>query len=127
MQFYPRFLSKELIDEYRRDLAPEKELFTEFKAKERATKDHNGAFDDVGYEKRFELTPAGHEELARLTALSRERDVFLICQCQALQKCHADLLLLIAKTLYDARIPLLRMSYPTFNDKLTSLDSGCIK
>ena len=35
MRFYPRFLKKEKVDEYIPALAPPKELFTEFKAKDR--------------------------------------------------------------------------------------------
>lgn len=118
MQFYPRFLTKEMIDEYCRSLAPQRDLFTEFKEIERATKDHDGAFSTVRYEERFEILEGAKADLQRLSKLSKERDVYLICQCSAVQKCHADLVLLAARTLYGAEIPFLRRQYPAWTARL---------
>ena len=53
MQYYPRFVKKELVDEYLRTFAPDKELFTEFKAQDRKLKNHDLAFAAVSYEERF--------------------------------------------------------------------------
>ncbi len=114
MQHYPRFLKKELVDEYVRSLAPEKTLFTEFKAKDRELKDHNRAFAEVNYEARFGLSEKGFADLDRLVELSRTKDVCLICQCVAADKCHADLLLVIARKRFGANTPPLRHSYPLF-------------
>src|SRR5688572_2952026 len=97
MQYYPRFLKKEMIDEYVHTLAPDRVLFTEFKERDRALKDHDAAFAGVDYENRFTLTDEGLANLERLSELSCERDVILVCQCLPVEKCHADLLLLLAK------------------------------
>ncbi len=118
MQFYPRFLSKQLVDEYARALAPERGLFGEFKALDRSGGDHDAAFAQVDYENRFALTPAGWQDLERLSGASRERDVYLICQCPLHQKCHADLLLLGARYFFQASIPQPRISYPLFEARL---------
>ncbi len=122
MQFYPRFLSKDRIDEYVRPLAPERPLFTEFKAKERELKNHNQAFELVRYESRFGLSPDGLSALARLADLASTKDVALICQCAAALRCHADLLLLMARRWHGAHAPPLRHSYPVFEARLASGD-----
>lgn len=114
MQYYPRFLAKTLIDEYCHDLAPERALFTEFKAMEKDLGDHNLAFEKVEYERRFALTDLGLQALERLSGLSTDRNVYLACQCSPLQKCHADLLLLMAKKLFNAKTQHPRVTYPHF-------------
>jgi uncharacterized protein YeaO (DUF488 family) len=119
MQYYPRFLGKDKVDEYVKALAPDKALFTEFKAKDRETKDHNGAFAAVNYEARFHLNGKGREELARLSELSKTKDVFLICQCGPSDCCHADLLLILARRWHGASTPPLRQRYPIFEANLT--------
>lgn len=118
MQYYPRFVPKEGIDEYLRTLAPDRELFTEFKARARELKDHNRAFAEVEYEKRFQLSGAGKEDLKRLSALSKERDVFLVCQCASLDRCHADLLLLLARHWFQVPTQTPRSPYPHFLETL---------
>ena len=123
MQFYPRFLKKDAIDEYLHALAPARELFTEFKAKDREMKDHDAAFEQVNYEKRFEISAVGMAELERLSKLAG-KDVFLLCQCQSLERCHADLLLLLARHHYSASITRMRLSYPTFEKRLASASVG---
>ncbi len=117
MQYYPRFLGKELTDAYLKSLAPDKSLFTEFKALELAS-DHDAAFEAVKYQSRFEITPAGWKDLEALAGISSARDVFLICQCNLDQRCHADLLLLAAQARFNARIPTLRKAYPEFSARL---------
>jgi hypothetical protein len=118
MQFYPRFLAKNLVDEYARALAPDKALFRHFKDQEGACGDHDAAFAQVDYENRFSLTVAGWNDLERLAGLSGSRDVFFICQCSLNQKCHADLLLLAARYFFHASIPLPRIKYPLFEARL---------
>lgn len=119
MQHYPRFLRSELVDEYLRELAPERGLFSEFKAKDRELKDHEVAFDQVSYEKRFWLSPKGWEELERLSGMARERDIFLICQCRPLERCHGDLLLLAARQRFGALTQFPRKAYPEFERRLS--------
>jgi uncharacterized protein YeaO (DUF488 family) len=118
MQFYPRGLSKERVDESIHELAPDRKLFTEFKSKERLLKDHNQAFVEVDYERRFVCNEEGLRELKRVAELSQERDVYLICQCGGADLCHGDLLLLIASQQFHAKIPLLRHRYSVFRERL---------
>lgn len=120
MQHYPRGLSKELVDEYVHALAPERELFDEFKTKDRELKDHDAAFELVRYEERFALSAEGVEHLRRLSALAVERDVLLFCQCLAPERCHADLLLLMARHWFRGNTATVRIKYPTFEERLTS-------
>lgn len=122
MQYYPRFLPKELVDEYVKSLAPDKALFTEFKAQDRATKDHNGAFTSVNYEARFQIVGEGPTHLERLTELARARDVFLICQCIANDRCHADLLILLAKHWFRGNTQIVRHDYPIFENRILDGD-----
>jgi uncharacterized protein YeaO (DUF488 family) len=122
MQFYPRGLSKEVVDENLHCLAPDRELFAEFKAKEKSEGDHNRAFELVAYEARFTWSETGLENLERLTEISKERDVFLICQCFNSDRCHADLLLLLARARFSAKIPFLRQRYPVFEARLKTTE-----
>jgi uncharacterized protein YeaO (DUF488 family) len=118
MVHYPRFLQKELRDEYVRDLAPDPELFRQFKALDRGLGDHDAAFEQVDYEKRFWLSKDGRAQLSRLAALAKERDVILICQCQVDQRCHCDLVLLMARRLHGAKIEALPFPYDRFMTRL---------
>ena len=118
MQYYPRFVKKELVDEYLRTLAPDKELFTEFKALDRKFGDHDLAFEKVRYEERFSLSAAGVDDLKRLSALSLTQDVYLFCQCRATERCHADLLLLAARLWFRAPIQWIRVKYPRYEARL---------
>jgi uncharacterized protein YeaO (DUF488 family) len=102
MCFYPRGVSRSLRDEYLRVLAPDRTLFREFKDRERAHGDHDRAFAEVDYVRRFRLEPAGLTELERLSELSRTRDVYLVCQCRVGQACHRQLLLRLARERFGA-------------------------
>jgi uncharacterized protein YeaO (DUF488 family) len=123
MRFYPRGLARELRDEYVRALSPDEVLFREFKAVERATGDHERAFTEVDYERRFRLSPEGRKELSRLAAMSRERDVYLVCQCVVGQACHRELLLRIADVELGAPIDVVHRAYPEFEKRLRGLHS----
>lgn len=120
MLHYPRFLKKELIDEYARSLAPPEGLFSEFKTLDRKIKDHNTAFRSVDYEDRFDLAEEGRKDLARLSELSRTREVALICVCKETDLCHCDLLLLWARHAYGAEVSGLGIQYPIFESRLRS-------
>jgi hypothetical protein len=119
MCFYPRFVRRELRDEYLSDLAPDRVLFGEFKRVQRATGDHNGAFARVSYEKRFALTNEGIEHLARLSTLAHERDVYLVCQCTVGERCHREMLLLMAKQWFTAKAEPPTNDYPVFRKRLS--------
>jgi len=118
MQHYPRFLKKEAIHEYLRVLAPDRELFSEFKALDRAKKDHNAAFAEIRYEERFQIVDAAKEELGRLAEMAAARDVYLACQCASLDRCHGDLLLIYARHRLAANAQSPRLSYPIFEGRI---------
>jgi uncharacterized protein YeaO (DUF488 family) len=120
MRHYPRYTPKALIDEYARELAPEAELFKEFKEKDRELKDHNAAFDHVDYERRFSLGDDGLATLERLSTQARSKDVYLLCQCTHEEKCHCDLLLLTARARFGALVSQIPFHYPTYAAKLTA-------
>lgn len=122
MRFYPRFLKKEMIDEYVHDLAPPAELFAEFKAKDRQMKNHNSAFYVVKYESRFDLSLQGRAKLKEFAELSREREVVLICQCKDFDRCHCDLLLLWAQRHFGAEVKGLIFDYPDFKKRLETAE-----
>lgn len=118
MQYYPRFLGKELGAEYLRVLAPDRELFKEFKEREKQLGDHDRAFLEVRYEERFQLSKEGLAQLKGLSDRARAEDVFLLCQCPVNQRCHADLLLLIARQCFQAPTQSLWHRYPVFESRV---------
>lgn len=118
MHYYPRFYKKENFDEYQGSMSPQKDLLDELKTIERKIKDHNLAFDKVHFEKEFTLSPLGMEQLKRLSDLASKKDVTLVCQCKSGEKCHIDLLLLLAKHLFHARTERVIIPYPDFQRRL---------
>jgi len=118
MRFYPRFIAKGKRDEYVPQLAPDEILFSEFKEEERRGGNHDAAFAQVRYAERFALSPAGLEELRRLAALSKDKNIYLICQCALDQCCHADLLILMARQWYGAFAMSPRYDYRLFKERL---------
>jgi len=114
MQKYPRGLKKELRDEYIRALAPDAKLLNDFHAFKEKLDDHNAAFNKAEYENRFELSKEAVDHLRRLSELSRERDVYLVCQCDETQRCHRELLVLLAHKWFSAPTAPTRFKYPVF-------------
>ena len=111
MRFYPRGLRKELRDEYRADLAPDAALFKDFKRWQKEAGQEEG-FRRSRYDERFSLSPQALERLKQLADLSQERDVFLVCQCEPGERCHREILLLLAKKRFGASIDRVRNEYP---------------
>lgn len=121
MRQYPRGLIKDARDEYARELSPEPGLFKEFLALKRKLKgDHNYAFHSAGYERKFNLMADAIEHLRRLAELSRAKDVYLICQCHEDQRCHRELLLMLARKWWQAKTEPLRFEYPVFEARIRS-------
>ena len=112
MRFYPRFLKKQLRDEFICDLAPVKELLHDFNSAQKRLGDHNSAFKEIDYENRFQLSESGYAHLKRLSNLSIRKNVYLTCLCRAGEKCHREMLLLISKELFGAKIGAIFHSYP---------------
>jgi hypothetical protein len=119
MRRYPRFINRQLRDEYLSCLASDHQLFNDWLSSKRYTQDHNGAFSKVKFEDRFRLTPLALEELKRLSALSLKKDVYLVCQCPVGQRCHREMLLLLAHKLFHADVEPIRNAYPVFQKRLS--------
>ncbi len=111
MRFYPRGLKKGLRDEYRSDLAPEKALLADFR-RWMLKVGHDAAFRKARYLERFALAPDALVALARLSELSRTRTVYLVCQCEVGERCHREILMLLAKKRFRAKIGKVYHAYP---------------
>lgn len=121
MCFYPRGIRREIRDEYRKDLAPPKELFLDWKAA-KETWGHEQAFARSRYEQRFALGAAALEHLRELAA--RRGNVYLFCQCELGHQCHRELLLLTAATLWKAKTSPLFHRYPVYGKRLAKLNAS---
>lgn len=117
-RYYPRFLKRALIHEYKSALAPSKSLLKEFKDNERALKDHDLAFVKMQYEKKFKLTEEGFKELERLSELSKTKNVYLVCYCANGDYCHRELLMLYAQKHFKAKIGKLSHPYEIYRKRL---------
>jgi uncharacterized protein YeaO (DUF488 family) len=126
MCFYPRGLRKELLDEYRSDLAPDRDLFKDFK-KLQAEVGHEQAFEKSDYENRFSLSRRATEHLKELVKLSKNQDVYLACQCELGERCHREILLLIAQKEFNAEISEVFHSYPHFLNRIHAALGGSVQ
>lgn len=117
-RYYPRFLKKNLMHEYRSELAPTKGLLKEFKAAEKECGNHDEGFIQVDYENKFELDESGLHSLKELSDLSAEKTVYLVCHCKVGQYCHRELLLLMAEKLFGAKISKVSFPYTDFRNRL---------
>ena len=118
--FYPRFLKRKFIHEYIHELAPTRALLKEFKNQEELSGDHDAGFSEVDYESKFSLSESGLAELRRLAEQANEKDVYLVCHCTVGQRCHRELLLLIAKEKFSAKISKVHHEYPIFIARLSA-------
>lgn len=116
--YYPRFLKRKLVDEYIKELAPTRELLTEFKSTEKESGDHDQGFESMEYESKFTLSESGLAELSRLSTLAATKDVYLVCHCAIGQCCHRELLLMIAKEQFGAGVGRVHHAYLTFAKRL---------
>lgn len=123
MRYYPRFLRKELRDEFISDLAPAKELLSDFNRAQKKLGAHNPAFAETDYENRIELSASGLSHLERLAELSRSKDVYLLCICELGEKCHREMLLLLARKLFHCEIGTVCHAYPDFMKRLPEFKS----
>lgn len=123
-RYYPRFLKRKLVDDYIGALAPPKELLTEFKKREEELGgEHDRAFEEIDYESKFNLNPSGFAALKEISELARTQDVYFVCHCRLGQRCHRELLLLIAKTLFSAPIGRVYLTYPDFEARIPCLQN----
>lgn len=115
MCFYPRGLKKMLFHEYQSKLAPDRALFKDFKKYQKEF-GHEEGFKKSNYEKRFALSPESIEKLQALSQLSKEKDVYLICQCEMGDRCHREMLLILAKEKFKAKTDTVKNDYPVFKN-----------
>lgn len=120
MCFHPRNLRSEMRDEYLPRLAPDRALFREWKEREKAV-GHESAFAAVNYEERFQLSRDALEDLHRLALKSVEQDVFLVCQCASGQRCHRELLLLVARAAWDTKLGHVYHRYECFEARIPTI------
>ncbi len=118
MRFYPRFLKKELRDEFLPDLAPNKELLHDFNEAQKRLANHNAAFPEINYEERFTLNQQALAHLERLSELSHSKDVYLLCICAPGERCHREILMLAAQHLFGCKIGKVFHEYPVFMKRL---------
>ncbi|MGZ3768706.1 MAG: DUF488 family protein, N3 subclade [Bdellovibrio sp.] len=118
MRMYPRFLPKALVDDYRQSLSPQADLFARYREFKKKTGDQNKSFQMAHYQEEFELSDAGMKDLAELVEISKKQNVYMICQCSLHERCHVDLMLLIAQKKFGARIGKLPFDYMTFNSRM---------
>jgi uncharacterized protein YeaO (DUF488 family) len=120
MRKYPRGLAREKRDLYRPNLSPDATLFAEFKELEKKLLDHNQAFIAADYESRFRLTRTSLHELGELCEMAQTQDVFLVCQCAIGQRCHRELLLLLARHHFEVSVEDPKNAYPKFVERLSA-------
>jgi uncharacterized protein YeaO (DUF488 family) len=124
MRRYPRFVHRELRDEYLSEMSPDRKLFEDWLTIKRRTGSHEAAFAKSRYESRFSLSEDGLRQLARLSRLSKRKQVFLVCQCRVGQRCHREMLLIIAKKFFGAKIEGPYNEYRQFERRLEPLASA---
>ena len=127
MRRYPRFVRRELRDEYISQMAPDWKLFEDWLLIKRATKEHEAAFRRSHYESRFTISPEGLEHLHRLSSLSRREDVYLVCQCKVGQRCHRELLILLAREWFHAEVEGPYNDYSLFQKRIRQESSTIYK
>ncbi len=122
MAYYPRGMKKEMIDEYRSDLAPDRQLFAEWKEFEEKS-GHDEAFTRSRYEERFTLSTEALAHLKLLGEFARKADVYLFCQCAPGERCHREILLLTAREKFGAPIDKVFHDYPRFIERLPEISA----
>lgn len=116
--YYPRFLKSNLIHEYHKELAPTRELLTEFKEKEEALGHHDDAFIAVNYEDKFWLSDEGFTTLQKLSIEAETSQIYLVCHCKVGQRCHREILMVLAAEKFKAPIGRLSFDWARFRERL---------
>lgn len=114
-RIHPRYFANRLLDKWIPDMAPTRYLLDAFRARVlKLGDDQNAGFVAVDYDRKFELCQKGWEELERLSKLSHDQDVYLVCHCEIEEMCHRELLLLLAEKYFGAEIDSIHNSHPDF-------------
>jgi uncharacterized protein YeaO (DUF488 family) len=120
MRRYPRFVNRLLRDEYTPEMSPEPKLHEDWLTAKRKYNDHDGAFARAQYEKRFTISEKGLEQLKKFSELSKKKDVYIICSCRVGQRCHREMVLLLAKKWFRAKTVEITHRYPEFEKRIMS-------
>jgi uncharacterized protein YeaO (DUF488 family) len=120
MRRYPRFVNRAFRDEYTPEMSPEPTLHEDWLSAKRKHDDHDGAFKRTRYEKRFTISKLGFEHLKRFSEMSRTQDVYFICSCRVGQRCHREMVLLLAKKWFKARTDRITNQYPEFEKRIST-------
>lgn len=121
MRHYPRGVKKEWSNEFRHILAPSEDLLREWKTFEKEF-GHEHAFVASNYEERFELSPTALYLLKKYSEQSHDKDIYLVCQCDLGERCHREMLLLIAQKKYGALIDPVFHTYPQLEKRIPLLN-----
>lgn len=118
MAHYPRGLRTELRDEFLSELGPDRPLLKEWKAIERL-EGHDAAFQRTHYESRFRLSAWA---LHRLSELARAPEkVFLVCQCEVGERCHREMLMILAQRWMHANCGPVHHDYAEWSRRVETL------
>jgi uncharacterized protein YeaO (DUF488 family) len=120
MRRYPRFVNRAYRDEYTPEMSPEPKLHEDWLTAKRKYDDHDGAFARTQYDKRFTISELGYEHLKRLSELSKKKDVYFICSCRVGQRCHREMVFLLAKKWFNAKTDEITNRYPEFEKRIAS-------
>jgi uncharacterized protein YeaO (DUF488 family) len=120
MCHYPRGLPTGARDAFHSELAPDRPLFAEWKEIERE-QGHARAFIRTRYQHRFVLSGWGFHLLHELAERAKEEQVFLVCECAVGERCHREMLMLIAKTTFGAAVDKIFNNYPIWQKRLKRL------
>lgn len=120
MRRYPRFVNRAYRDEFTPEMSPEPTLHEDWLAAKRKYDDHNGAFARTQYDKRFTISEKGFEDLKRFSEMSKKKDVYFICSCRVGQRCHREMVLLLAKKWFKAKTDEITNRYPEFEKRIAS-------
>lgn len=119
MCFYPRGVKKEWRDDYKKELAPERDLFREWKDAEKEF-GHAEAFVKSRYEERFQLSWLGEQYLKYYCVESKAKDIYFVCQCKVGEKCHREMLMLHGQLKYGANIDKIFNDYSIYTSRITA-------
>jgi len=119
MCYYPRGVKKEWRDDYKKELAPDRELFREWKEAEKE-KGHTEAFIVSHYEERFQLSWLGEQYLRYYCDESKAKDVYFVCQCKVGEKCHREMLLLHGRLKFGAKIDKVFNDYSIYVSRIST-------
>ncbi len=118
MCYYPRGVRKDWHDGFSSELAPDRELFQDWKQYEKSF-GHDAAFELSRYEERFTLSESALKKLGGYAELSHEKEIYFVCQCFRGERCHREMLLLLAMVRFGAKIAPLFHSYPRFERRIS--------